>query len=111
MIFPFDTGDALSRKAAELKRLEQERKQKEKEAKELKDKKGRVSKQRLELVESTLSRLKNAEGAYPQQMMVSQISYLLNMVSGADQEIGKDATVRLLDLGKQFDELKQSIGK
>lgn len=82
----------------------------EEEAKDLEKMKGRSNKERLERVNMALSELKNAEGAYPQQMLVSQISYLFNMVSGADQEIGKDATSRLLNLSKQFDELKVSLG-
>jgi hypothetical protein len=83
----------------------------EKEVEELEKMRGKANKRRLELVNSALSKLKNADGAYPRQMMVSQISYLLNMVSGADQKIGKDASQRLLTLRKSFEELKGTLVK
>jgi hypothetical protein len=58
-------------------------------------------------VESDLEKLKNAEGAYPQQMLVSQIGYLLNMVSEADQLPGQEAEKRYLILEKELAELKR----
>ncbi|WP_432410699.1 WD40/YVTN/BNR-like repeat-containing protein [Rasiella sp. SM2506] len=59
----------------------------------------------LSKVETTLQALKNEEGAYPQQMLVSQISYLLNMVSGADQVPGEEAEKRYEVLTLQLAEL------
>ncbi len=54
----------------------------------------------------TLQQLKNAEGAYPQQMLVSQIGYLLNMVSGADQLPGEEAEKRYLVLKEELSAIK-----
>jgi len=79
----------------------------EEEAEELKGKKAKAKQERLQKVNSVLKKLKNDEGAYPQQMLVSQISYLLNMVSGADQLPGKDARVRLQTLTNDFKAVKQ----
>ena len=58
-------------------------------------------------VENDLEKLKNAEGAYPQQMLVSQIGYLLNMVSEADQLPGKEAEKRYSTLEKELAKLKR----
>ncbi len=81
----------------------------EEEAEGLEKKKDRASKDRLDKVNDALDRLRNAEGAYPQQMLVSQIGYLLNMVNGADQEIGADARKRFRDLGTLFEAVKNSV--
>ncbi|MDT0607595.1 VPS10 domain-containing protein [Croceitalea rosinachiae] len=56
--------------------------------------------------ESILASLKNAEGAYPQQMLLSQIAYLQYAVGSADQVPGKDAQLRLAELQKQLKALK-----
>lgn len=56
-----------------------------------------------------LRKMKNARGAYPQQMFTSQVSYLLNMISTADQKPGDEAAKRFQELKKQFDELQKSI--
>ncbi|MAM28928.1 MAG: hypothetical protein CMC13_07875 [Flavobacteriaceae bacterium] len=61
-------------------------------------------------IETALSTLKNAEGAYPQQMLVSQIGYLLNMVSGADQLPGEEAKERYAELSAALAEVKQNSG-
>ena len=60
----------------------------------------------IEEVKSILKQLKNDEGAYPQQMLTSQIGYLLNMVSGADQVVGQDALKRYEDLRNELAKLK-----
>ena len=77
----------------------------EEESKSLKEK---ISQEkRLELIRAVLKQLKNEEGAYPQQMLVSQISYLLYMISGADQVLGQDAAERFLELKSQFEKIKK----
>ncbi|MBT8261575.1 MAG: hypothetical protein KJO05_02055 [Bacteroidia bacterium] len=81
----------------------------EDESKELKGKKAKVKKERLAKVDAVLEQLKNAEGAYPQQMLVSQIGYLLNMISGADQLPGKDAEQRFTDLLSEFQGIKEKL--
>ncbi len=56
--------------------------------------------------QNKLRKLKNDTGAYPQQMLVSQISYLLNMISGADQKPGQEAAKRYIELTNQLNRLK-----
>jgi hypothetical protein len=56
-----------------------------------------------------LKKLKNNSGIYPQQMLVSQISYLLYMVSSADQEPGQEATERFKELTTQLNAIKQEV--
>ena len=78
---------------SEARQLQQ---QLEKELKNLKDKERRVK------LETALKTLKNDSGAYPQQMLVAQISYLYNMVNGPDQVIGKDTMHRYEELKEQL---------
>jgi hypothetical protein len=83
----------------------------EKEAKSLKGKKAQAKVSRLEKINSILKQLKNDNGAYPQQMLSSQISYVLNMISRADQIPGQDAIERLDDLQNQFNKIKEDVKK
>jgi hypothetical protein len=62
---------------------------------------------RLNEVNSLLKQLKNEEGAYPQEMLLSQISYLYRMISGADQLPGNDARERYKELLAEFESLKK----
>ncbi|WP_246865758.1 WD40/YVTN/BNR-like repeat-containing protein [Croceivirga thetidis] len=79
----------------------------EKELKALKKKKDNAeAKEQMEKTKNVLAKLKNDEGAYPQQMLVSQISYIYNMVTGADQAIGKDVVARYQELKGQIALLK-----
>lgn len=64
---------------------------------------------RLDTINAVLKQLKNAEGAYPQQMLVSQISYLMYMVSSADQLPGQEAKDRYEELVKQFNSVKAQV--
>ncbi len=77
----------------------------EKEATTLQGKKSA----RLNKVNAALKQLKNASGAYPQQMLVSQISFLLNMISSADQIPGQDVKNRFKELTNQFHTLKNEL--
>ncbi|MEM1257491.1 MAG: hypothetical protein AAGH81_03095 [Bacteroidota bacterium] len=81
----------------------------EKESKDLEEKGDEAPNGRLEKVTSVLKQLKNAEGAYPQQMLVAQISYIYNMVNGADQQIGKDVELRFTELEAQLKNLKSQV--
>jgi len=84
----------------------------EKEAKSLKKKKAKAKVARLEQINTVLKQLQNEKkGAYPQQMMLSQISYLLNMISRADQLPGEEAKNRYDELVVQFNKLKQEASK
>ena len=62
-------------------------------------------------IQVLLKQLNNEKGAYPQQMLISQISYLLNMVSRADQLPGKDATDRLVELENEWKNIYSSYSK
>ncbi len=81
----------------------------EKESKKLKDKDDENSKGRSKKITSVLEQLKNDKGAYPQQMLVAQISYLYNMVNGANQRIGTDVQRRFPELEKQLKDLKTKV--
>ena len=48
------------------------------------------------------ARLVNASGAYPQQMLQSQVRYLSSMIDRADQRPGRDAYIRLQQLQKSI---------
>ena len=62
--------------------------------------------ERLLLVTDVLNEVKTADIIYPQPMLVRQISYLLDMISGADQAPGVEAADRLTELAAKFEELK-----
>ncbi len=72
-----------------------------------KDKTGETQ---LEELKKLLQQLKNEEGAYPQQMMVAQISYLNNILGGSDKKPGEEEKERYQELYSQFNELKQKAG-
>jgi hypothetical protein len=62
-------------------------------------------------VNAVLKQLKNDEGAYPKPMLVSQISYLLNVLSGADKLPGHEETERYKELMQQFNKVKQDAAE
>lgn len=80
----------------------------EKEVKELKSE-NKTNTVRLENIETALKELKNNKGAYPQPMLVAQISYIYNMVNGADQVIGKDVMDRYNELTTRLAEIKSKL--
>ena len=68
--------------------------------------KNKEEKKKLEML---LKELKNEEGAYPQEMLVDQISYLSYITSEADKEIGNDAKERYTELVSQLHKLKSKV--
>jgi len=58
------------------------------------------------LVTDVLNQVKTADLIYPQPMLTDQVSYLYNMVSGADQAPGIEAADRLAELSAKFGELR-----
>ncbi len=58
-----------------------------------------------------LQQIKNANGAYPQQMFGAQVGYLLNMISGADQKPGEEASKRYKELKDQLESFKKEVNK
>ncbi|RIV68283.1 WD40/YVTN/BNR-like repeat-containing protein [Flagellimonas aequoris] len=80
----------------------------EKKIKELE--KSKIGDAKLDHYKTILKQLKNEEGAYPQPMMVGQISYLYYILSGTDKEPGQEEKERYSELLSQFTELKQKAG-
>ena len=80
-------------------------------AEKIKGKKSKNKVAKFNDIQLILKQLNNDKGAYPQQMLLSQISYLYNMVSRADQLPGKDATDRLLELENQWKRIFLSYTK
>ena len=72
----------------------------------IKKTKNKADKQSLE---AALRLLKNDKGAYPQQMLVAQISYIYYMVNGADQLVGNDVVDRYAELKGQLDKVRTSL--
>ena len=60
-------------------------------------------------LETVLKEIKNDEGAYPQQMLVAQISYLSYIVGGADKVPGNEEVERLKELQQQFNSVKNKV--
>ncbi|MEM9077747.1 MAG: hypothetical protein AAGC43_11935 [Bacteroidota bacterium] len=81
----------------------------EKEAEALEEKGEKVNQERLETINTAITQLKNDEGAYPQQMLVAQISYINYMVNSADQVIGKDVLNRYDELKAQLMKIKSKV--
>ena len=69
----------------------------------------RLEKEKSTKGKQALRLLKNAYGAYPQQMLVSQISYLLNMISYADQKPGQEFEKRYIDVKNQLEKIKSGL--
>ena len=65
-----------------------------------------VRENRVKQVNSLLTQIKNDEGAYPREMLLSQVTYLYNMINGADQLPGRDARERYRELVSEFESLR-----
>jgi NADH:ubiquinone oxidoreductase subunit C len=68
-------------------------------------KKSTISEKKATL-EKVLKELKNEEGAYPQQMLVAQISYLSYIVGGVDKTPGNEEKERYKVLSTMLSTLK-----
>ena len=64
---------------------------------------------RLELVNDILSQVKSADIIYPQPKLASQVSYLYNMVSRADQAPGREAENRFAELKASLADLQAAF--
>lgn len=73
------------------------------------DERSAAGQQRLEKLNSVLDQLKTADIVYPQPMLVSQISYLYEMINTADQAPGKEALGRYEVLSTAFRELADAV--
>jgi photosystem II stability/assembly factor-like uncharacterized protein len=65
---------------------------------------------RFAKVESILEQVKTSDLVYPQPMLTGQISYLLNMISNADQAPGREAEDRFQVLNEQLRSLVAEAG-
>ena len=63
---------------------------------------------RLLLVKDVLDQVKTADIIYPQPMLTSQVEFLYNMVSRADQAPGVEAADRYAELAAMLAELKEN---
>lgn len=64
---------------------------------------------RLDALEAELATASAGGIRYPQPMLVSQFEYLYNMITSADQKLGRDAFERYDELKKQLDVIKQQL--
>ncbi|MCB0372411.1 MAG: hypothetical protein KDD31_05345 [Muricauda sp.] len=80
----------------------------EKKIKELE--KSKIGDAKIDHFKEILKQLKNDEGAYPQQVMVAQISYLYYVLGSGDKEPGQEEKDRYQELLVQFNTLKQKAG-
>ena len=61
------------------------------------------------MIKSYDKELLTEDGPYMQPMLIDQFKYLYNMVSKADQILGKDAYDRFDELNSQFKKIKKII--
>ena len=66
-----------------------------------------LKKNKLQGLEAILEKLETKEGDYMQPMLIDQFKYLYNMVTEADQVLGKDAYDRFKELSLQFEKITQ----
>jgi hypothetical protein len=70
---------------------------------------GSDQRRRLDALEARLATASSGGIRYPQPMLVSQLEYLYNMITNADQKLGRDAFERYDELKKQLDAIKQQL--
>ena len=66
-----------------------------------------LKKNKLQDLETILEKLETKEGDYMQPMLIDQFKYLYNMVTEADQVLGKDAYNRFKELSLKFEKITQ----
>ena len=66
-----------------------------------------LKKNKLQDLEAILEKLETKEGDYMQPMLIDQFKYLYNMVTEADQVLGKDAYDRFKELSLKFEKITQ----
>ena len=71
--------------------------------------KNKASEATLKQYKDALKQLKNDEGAYPEVVMVAQISYLYYILSSADKQPGQEEKDSYQELLTQFNQLKQGL--
>ena len=66
----------------------------------------KIIKKKSESLNEIIKDLVTEEGPYMQPMLIDQLKYLYNMVSRADQVLGKDAYNRFEELSNEFDRIR-----
>ena len=69
----------------------------------------KIKKNKLKTLNRTVDLLETKEGIYMQPMLIDQLRYLYNMVTKADQVLGKDAYDRYKELNLRFERIKENI--
>lgn len=70
---------------------------------------GTDQRRRLDALEAQLATASGGGIRYPQPMLVAQLEYLYNMITNADQKLGRDAFERYEELKRQLDGIKQQL--
>ena len=106
-------SDVLNSKLVELEKFQLKLIKKIKEAIQFADKlvillnDKKISRKKSESLNEIIKDLVTEDGPYMQPMLIDQLKYLYNMVSRADQILGKDAYNRFDELINQFEKLKK----
>jgi len=104
--FQIKVRDILNKALMLVSKLETE-----KETLENKEKITRADKTKLSEIKIVLDELRSPEGTYMQPMLTNQIKYLYNMMNKADQEVGKDALDRFVELENRFEAIQKNINQ
>ena len=112
-VYKNPNSDVLNSKLVELEKFQLKLIKKIKEAIQFADKlvtlsnDKKISRKKSELLNEIIRDLVTEDGPYMQPMLIDQLKYLYNMVSRADQILGKDAYNRFDELINQFERLKK----
>ena len=112
-VYKNPNSDVLNSKLVELEKFQLKLIKKIKEAIQFADKlvtlsnDKKISRKKSELLNEIIRDLVTEDGPYMQPMLIDQLKYLYNMVSKADQILGKDAYNRFDELINQFERLKK----
>jgi len=96
----FKVRDALSEARLALQRVQEAKKG---------QREGSDGWRRLDAVETQLATASAGGIRYPQPMLIDQLEYLYDMITTADQKVGRDGFERYDELRKQLDGLLQQI--
>ena len=112
-VYKNPNSDVLNSKLVELEKFKLKLIKKIKEAIQFADKlvilsnDKKISRKKSESLNEIIKDLVTEDGPYMQPMLIDQLKYLYNMVSRADQTLGKDAYNRFDELINQFEKLKK----
>jgi hypothetical protein len=70
---------------------------------------GSAARRRLEALEGQLATASGGGIRYPQPMLIDQLVYLYQMITRADQKLGRDAFERYDELKRELDRIKEEL--